>query len=189
MPAKDLFAELKHLMTHSSTGAALFGDWISCARESFSSHGDDLDQLLPQALQEKLLKERDRVSARLGNFAPNSVKPRTRAVWLGLTQLATRKHYNVATYVSISQVTSEDDPEWESSAKKAANIFVEMPNLTQAHQKPADCSAVTANALYIILPLAMLGSAVLDIAKKKKMEKIEEYSFGWDAGDLLKWRP
>lgn len=188
MPTKPLMPNVQDLLEQSSCGADMLIHWLAAARDDLAQRNDELDALVPAALQDKLVKERQRVSARVCNFAPNTVRPRTRAVWFGLMQKATRTGYNIATYAAISQDTSLTDPEWEASAKMQGKIYVEMPNLTKAHNTATRHSEATLQAIHIILPLAVLGSVVLDLSTRPKMGMIEEYSFGWDDGDHIRWR-
>jgi|GEM_PF-5722124 len=97
--------------------------------------------------------------------------------------------YTLTTYASISKVTSKENEEWEYGAEINKLSYTSLTSLTKAHRRPKDCSEETGAEIYISLPVAFLASLVLHAAKHPDLEKIEEYGFGWDSGDLLKWQP
>ena len=143
----------------------------------------------PSSCGKKLQAELKRKKKQFSLTAPNIVKRNSRAIWVGLFEEATASAYRLTTYLSVSKTTSNEDKEWECSGAIFKPSYTALPSLTKAHKKPPDCSADTASAIYIFLPVAFLAALTLEMSQQSKLKKIEEYGFGWDSGDYLKWRP
>ena len=62
MKTNDLQAIVPDLLDSAVTGAGLLENWLASAREALCEQGDDFALLVPAALQEKILKERNRVA-------------------------------------------------------------------------------------------------------------------------------
>ena len=189
MAVDTLWAALPELLRTCATGDEVFAEWLRLAEESFRLRDEKLEDLIPAPKREKLLSQLHRTQKTFFRDLPLIVKPRTRAVWMGLFEQARASGYTLTTYASISQKTSKDDKDWECSATINKQTYVPLPALTKAHQKPKGCTDETATALYVFLPIAFVASVVFHAARQPGLKKVDEYGFGWDDGDLIKWRP
>ncbi len=189
MDTDSLWETLPHLLSTSTSSDELFDEWLRLADQEFSTRNETLETFLPIELQQKLQTELKRRKKQFSVTASNIIKRNSRAIWVGLFEEATASAYRLTTYLSVSKTTSNEDKEWECSGAIFKPSYTALPSLTKAHKKPPDCSADTASAIYIFLPVAFLAALTLEMSQQSKLKKIEEYGFGWDSGDYLKWRP